>query len=656
MTTVALMGLCKNLFPQNAVKFIPETLVQGREVGIVYDNKNTLLANSSEINGIIYFLENYKWMAYDLQMKKNDQVWTSSYTIPQNAALCLLTFNDGKLVDKGGRETYCQFVMTPQSGPVRSAYAGWGLLRNGSFEAYTIPNFSDSTNYIGDEILLFWLNQEIMKFPEERSNLLYLAVNLRMQMGDTLKAKELAIREVDYLLSKKQPNQEQLFNARNVVREVIKDNDLESKVNNAIQTHFPCNQDTRDQLIKEAFLESDFNKKEIMLDELLKQYPTALYKDTRTNTSDLYYSKLFQNVLYSKIVPGKDYSVLTKYFKDIPPMLFNTIYWHHVQLALRDGVTSPATLYELSSAFLGRLRRYYMEETELYKAPSQKEREFYSNNKHMLITHADLLLQTNRATQGLELADTLLPFYGYSSAEFNELYLRLLQANGKEGKIIPHIKQSLGENAASAQMVELLKVHYIKEHGSVEGFEAYLSSQKSDTEMLKFREKLLGTLIKEKIDLYAFEEMNGGRIDMSTLNGKIIVIDFWATWCAPCKAALPGMQMAVDSYSKDPDVCFFFLATQETKPSFKNDIREYMSKMGYMMTVIFDNPDSKGKPQDAYNQYSTKFGFSGIPHKMIIDGNGYLRWSSTGYHGSPTKLADEIGIIIEYLKKEAGKK
>ena len=147
--------------------------------------------------------------------------------------------------------------------------------------------------------------------------------------------------------------------------------------------------------------------------------------------------------------------------------------------------------------------------------------------------------------------------------------------------------------------------------------------------------------------------MNGGMVDMSLLKGKIIVIDFWATWCNPCKAALPGMQMAVDSYRKDPDVCFFFLVTLENKPTYKSDIREYINKMGYRMTVLFDNPDSKGKPQTAFKEYSSKFGFSGIPHKMIIDGNGYLRWSSTGYHGSPTKLADEIRIIIEYLKKEA---
>jgi len=44
--------------------------------------------------------------------------------------------------------------------------------------------------------------------------------------------------------------------------------------------------------------------------------------------------------------------------------------------------------------------------------------------------------------------------------------------------------------------------------------------------------------------------------------------------------------------------------------------------------------------------------FSGIPQKMIIDGNGMVRWTSTGYMGSPSALADEISYVIELLKKE----
>lgn len=44
--------------------------------------------------------------------------------------------------------------------------------------------------------------------------------------------------------------------------------------------------------------------------------------------------------------------------------------------------------------------------------------------------------------------------------------------------------------------------------------------------------------------------------------------------------------------------------------------------------------------------------FPGIPHKMIIDGNGKLRWSIGGYMGSPSALAEEMNLMIEMLKAE----
>ena len=112
------------------------------------------------------------------------------------------------------------------------------------------------------------------------------------------------------------------------------------------------------------------------------------------------------------------------------------------------------------------------------------------------------------------------------------------------------------------------------------------------------------------------------------------------------------MQMVVNKYKKDPTVAFYFIDTQETKSDYRNLVKEFLKENNYSLEVLFDgkNPETS-KLDNTYSIYAHSIGFSGIPQKMIIDQNGFLRWRSTGYNGSPSGLADEISYIIELLKK-----
>ena len=83
------------------------------------------------------------------------------------------------------------------------------------------------------------------------------------------------------------------------------------------------------------------------------------------------------------------------------------------------------------------------------------------------------------------------------------------------------------------------------------------------------------------------------------------------------------MQMAVDKYADDENVEFFFIATMETAPDYKAEIRKFLKSKGFNMNVLLDNTAQGAKSNDVvYSRYCKDFHFSGLPQKLIVDGDG----------------------------------
>jgi cytochrome c biogenesis protein CcmG/thiol:disulfide interchange protein DsbE len=108
-----------------------------------------------------------------------------------------------------------------------------------------------------------------------------------------------------------------------------------------------------------------------------------------------------------------------------------------------------------------------------------------------------------------------------------------------------------------------------------------------------------------------FTDISKNKINLSDLKGSVVMINFWATWCAPCIDELPSIEGLFKQMSGTPK---FKLITILFKDDEYRAIN-YMKENGYTFPLYL-NPDGSA---------AKNFGITGVPETFIIDKNGVLR-------------------------------
>lgn len=131
---------------------------------------------------------------------------------------------------------------------------------------------------------------------------------------------------------------------------------------------------------------------------------------------------------------------------------------------------------------------------------------------------------------------------------------------------------------------------------------------------------------------FSLTNLEGKTVKLSDYRGKIVVLDFWATWCHYCIESFPHMQDLVKSY-KGQNVEFLFVNTKEnTKPEeTKKAVTKFITDKKYDFNVVFDLKNS------VYQNYKIE----GIPCEIIIDKEGNIISRSEGYDGNLGTLITE---------------
>lgn len=156
--------------------------------------------------------------------------------------------------------------------------------------------------------------------------------------------------------------------------------------------------------------------------------------------------------------------------------------------------------------------------------------------------------------------------------------------------------------------------------------------------------KYQNELIKKEAPNFTLIDLDGKTVSLSDFKGKVVVIDFWATWCKPCIGSFPGMQATVEKYKHDKEVKFLFIDTWEQSENYKEEVKSLIANEGYAFHVLFDEMD------DVNKAVTTAYGVQGIPNKVIIDKAGYIRLQSAGSGWDKAKIFEEMSAKIDLVK------
>jgi len=137
---------------------------------------------------------------------------------------------------------------------------------------------------------------------------------------------------------------------------------------------------------------------------------------------------------------------------------------------------------------------------------------------------------------------------------------------------------------------------------------------------------------RSKAPEFNLEDFNGKYKSLSEFKGKVVLLNFWAMWCPPCRVELPELSEMYTRY-KDKGVVIIGINLDEGRDK---DVKHFLSDRKITLPVLHGTR----KIVEAYGN------FFGIPTSFLIDKNGYMSKSFPGYQPKET-IEAEIKKIIE---------
>jgi thiol-disulfide isomerase/thioredoxin len=606
-------------------KFLYQALYPqpGHEMNISYFPSGTILGDANEITLVTYCYSQGITNIKEVEMIKSKDIWHSSFTIPDSTVALYIIFKSDVQQDDNDKNAYEIPLFTADKKPVKGRMSRQAEIAYYGGPYPSLPRDWGKAKY--------FLNKEFELYPEEAQNreivnaYWYPFDNLHrdsacqiisVQLKKLGQKKEKTINELSLLV-----NWYEEWNEKALAE--IYENELFNRTQKEKYGEF--------ERYHECAREKSMDRKRNLILNFMEDYPHSAYID---QLHDRMISAYKSKGLYTEAE-----SYFDTYVQDSATRFLDDLSW-----AIIKGEIFLEIFVDFAEIAVEKARKELIAK-EKPDHFTQKEWQEYQNQNLVdaLDTYGYGLYTLGKIEEAVPVFEEAVELDQRENKIIHESYCRSLYKTGQIGKAFTELEFLVMRDPWNQELDSLFEEVYFKRKGSKEGLEAFFYKAQNVYRKKK-QEEIREQMIENPAPLFTLYDLDSNYVRLTDFKGKIVILDFWATWCGPCILWFPTMQKLVEKYGDDDRIKFLFINTFERRENVINRAKDLISGNNYTFHVLFDVDSCSA------SSVSSAYKLSGIPEIFIIDPEGNIRFRPCHSGLNDMEFIEQLDIMIDMLR------
>lgn len=624
-----LVLFAKQSYAQQLVTILPEKPQAGEVLNITFNQKGSKIPDSVQKLFVNFTSSNFYELPGKLAMQKVDEVWKLSFKLPFYSRYASFTISDvNKMFIQQPTDTsHYEFFVYKGDQLVEGNYLAKG--NSLSVQNRKSPTFQQQQQA--------FYRKELSIYPDNYEAQLYI-LNYQIKTS-TGKAKWIARDKALAVIEKKfrsNPTFAGNINKTTMGYLIIGEPQRVDSIRKVIVKEFP----NANVSIENKLGKLTNNKNEDLVADSLKLQLSNLTKENASAYSEAY------DYLLKYYVKRKDEINALRYYNFVFKSEANPYHF--------KNYTNYAAFFEENNMLLDSAKKittYLLNNLQAY--PTSVIR-YFPETGYLIGFDENRKENLKKVETELKAMQGILSFKsGNKTAALNWLGQVREELKSKELLLkVANVYKSMGDKAMTEEFLgkaykvapfdlsvaALLKKEFIVNGRTDADFKQKLVSLDKEWKATHFND-LKKIVMDKPFPDFQVVDMNKKALTAEDLKGKIVVMDLWATWCKPCIAFFPYLQVIYDKYKDDKDVMFVILNTASGNTF--EDAANWIEQNKNFTFPFYFNQDK---------MLNTKLDVNTIPTTFILDKDSKIRFKKVGNEGE--KAMPQLDAMIEFLKQQ----